>query len=74
MYQLDDLTSDGRIFRILGPRSDKHFCPALLLRNGNSNLNLDLCVARPLLTGQNIPALCARAVSLKNVIMLTQTH
>ena len=46
---LDDFKSDGRLFHIFGPRQDKHFCPEVLLRNGNSNLNLDLRVNHMLL-------------------------
>ena len=38
------------------------------------NLNLDLRVARPWLTGWNISPLHAGAIPLKNFIMLTQTH
>ena len=45
---LADFKSDGGLFYILGPRA---FCPKVLLQNGNSNLNLDLCVIRPWLAG-----------------------
>ena len=54
---LADFKSDGRLFHIFGPRFDKHFCPEVLLRNGNSNLNLDLHVIRPRFAGWNISAL-----------------
>ena len=41
-----DFSSDGRLFHILGPRYERHFCPVLLFRNGCFNFFSHLRVIR----------------------------